>query len=356
MPFDVPTFEAVRNQYLQAVVNQNAGAAIGPDSDHFVRASAIAAVLEGVYAHQAWGFRQAFPDLADGDYMERQANLRGLTRKAAVAAAGTVRFNGTAGAAVALGQQVATAQGVVFSTTAASVIGGGGTVDVAAVALVAGAPGNQTASTPATVSAPGAGITGAATVLTMTGGADVESNAALLARLLLQLSELAQGGNKADYKRWALSVPGVARVYVFDVRRGTGTVDVVPMPATGLPSGPLLAAVQTVLDALRPVGMLPVVGVMALAPTALVTSVTVALTLAAGFTLLAVTPAVQAAIAAVFANLAPGDTLVRNRLIAAIVDVPGVTDVALAAPAANVTSSVSSTALELVTAGAVTIA
>lgn len=355
MPFEVPTFQAIRNQYLQAVVNQNASAAIGPDSDHFVRASAIAAVLEGVYAHQAWGFRQAYPDLADGDYMERQANLRGITRKAAVAAAGTVRFNGTAGAAVVVGQQVATAQGTVFATTLATVIGGGGTVDVATVALVAGGAGNQTASTPANVSGPGADVTGAATILTMTGGADMESNAALLVRLLLRLSELAQGGNKADYKRWALSVPGVDRVYVFDVRRGTGTVDVVPMPATGLPSAPLLAAVQVVLDALRPIGMLPVYGVMALAPTALATAVTAALTLASGFTLLGVMPAVQAAIAAVFANLAPGDALVRNRLVAAILDVPGVTDVALAAPAGNVTCSVSPTALELVTAGALTI-
>ena len=85
MSFTVPTFEAIRNQYLQAVVNQNAGASIGPDSDHFVRASAVAAVLEGVYSHKAWVFRQAFPDLADADYMERQANLRGLTRKAAAA-------------------------------------------------------------------------------------------------------------------------------------------------------------------------------------------------------------------------------------------------------------------------------
>lgn len=355
MAFEVPTFDAIRNQYLQAVLNQNAASAIGPDSDHFVRASAVAAVLEGVYSHQAWVFRQAFPDLADGDYMERQANLRGLTRKAAVAASGTVRFNGTASAAVALGQQVATAQGVVFATTVAALIGGGGTVDVVAAALVAGTSGNQTASTPATVSAPGAGVTSAATLLVMTGGADVESDASLLARLLLELSELAQGGNEADYKRWALSVPGVDRVYVFDVRRGAGTVDVVPMPASGLPSAPLLASVQAVLDVNRPVGMLPGAGVLALAPTAISTAVTATLTLASGYTLGGVTTAVQAAIAAVFANLAPGGTLVRNQLITGVLNVPGVTDVTLSAPGANVTCSVSSVALELVTAGTVTI-
>lgn len=355
MSFTVPTFEQIRNQYLQAVVNQNASAAIGPDSDHFVRASAIAAVLEGLYSHQAWGFRQAFPDLADADYMEKMANQRGVTRKAAAAATGTVRFVGTAGINVPSGQQVATAQGISFATTLAAAIGVGGTVDIAAAAMVSGAAGNQTASTPATVSSPPAGVTSAATILTMTAGADVESDADLLARLLLELSELAQGGNKVDYQRWALSVPGVDRVYVFPVRRGVGTVDVVPMPVSGLPGAPLLASVQAVLDANRPIGMLPGYGVMALAPTALATAVTAALTLASGYTLGGMTAAVQAAIAAVFSELAPGSTLVRNRLITAILNVPGVTDVTLSAPGANVTSSVTSSALELVTAGAITL-
>jgi uncharacterized phage protein gp47/JayE len=54
MAYSVPTFEQIRNRYLQAVVNQWPDAAIGPDSDHFVRATAIAAVVEGVYAHQVW--------------------------------------------------------------------------------------------------------------------------------------------------------------------------------------------------------------------------------------------------------------------------------------------------------------
>lgn len=357
MPYNVPTFTQIRDQYLQAVLNQNPAAAVGPDSDHFVRASATAAVLESVYSRLAWVFRQAFPDLADGDNMEKAANRRGLTRKAAAAATGTLHFNGTAGAAVPLGQQVSNAQGVAFVTTAAAVIGAGGTVDVAAAAVVAGAAGNQTNNTPAAVSTPPDGVTNAATILTMTGGADVEDDASLLMRLLLEQSEVPQGGNKVDYKRWALSVAGVDRAYVFDVRRGNGTVDVVPMPATGLPGAGLLASVQTVLDAKRPVGMLPGAGmaVLALAPTPINTAVTAALTLAAGYTLAMVSASVEAAIRAVFNKLEPGGTLLRNQLITAILNVPGVTDVNLSAPVDNVTSSVSATALELVMPGALSI-
>lgn len=355
MSFTVPTFEQIRDQYLQAVLNQNPNAAIGPDSDHFVRASATAAVLEGVYSHQAWVFRQAFPDLADDDYMENMANQRGVTRKAAVAATGTVRFSGTAGAAIPSGQQVATAQGIGFATTESATIGVGGTVDVAAAAVVAGAAGNQTANTPASVSSPPSGITNAATILSMNAGADVEDASSLLVRLLLELSEVAQGGNVADYKRWALSVAGVDRAFVFDVRRGNGTVDVVPMPTSGLPGAPLLASVQAVLDAKRPVGMLPGYGVLALAPTAVSTNVTAVLTLASGYTLAAVSAQAQAAVEAVFAKLEPGNTLVRNQLITALVNVPGVTDVTLSAPAANVTCSVNATTLELIMPGAISI-
>jgi uncharacterized phage protein gp47/JayE len=354
MSFAVPSFEAIRNQYLQAVANQVPTAAIGPDSDHFVRASAIAAVMESYYAHQAWVFRQAFPDLADGDYMEKMALQRGLTRKAAAAATGTVRFAGTVGTTLPLGQVLATAQGVAFATTAAGVVGAGGTVDVAAQAQVAGAAGTQTANTQATVTSPPEGITSAATILAMTGGADIESDESLLGRLLLQMSELAQGGNSVDYESWAVSVAGVDRAYVFPVRRGVGTVDVVPMPTTGLPDTALLASVQAVLDAKRPVGMLPTYGVMALAPTAVPVAVTAVLALS-GTTLSAISSAAQSAIAEVFDGLAPGGTLVRNQLISALLSLDGVTDVTLSAPAANVGCSVSSTALEMITLGTVSL-
>lgn len=351
MAYPVPTFEQIRSRYLQAVVNQWPDAAIGPDSDHFVRATSIAAVVEGMYAHQVWVYRQAFPDLADEDLMEKMANQRGITKKAAAAAAGTVRFFGAAGTPVNAGQQVFTAQSVYVQATTSGVVGVGGSVDLVGIATVAGAAGNLSANTAATVNAPPAGITGAATILTMTGGADVESYDSLLARLLLWLSEEAQGGNSVDYKRWTLAVPGVARAYVFDVRRGAGTVDVVPMPAAGLPSAPLLAAVQAVLDVKRPVGMRNTSPVLALAPTPIITAVTATFAIAPGYTLAGLLPALTAAIDAVFATLAPGNTLVRNELIAALMNVPGVTDVTLAAPAANVTSSVTSLALEIVTCG-----
>lgn len=355
MPFNVPTYAQIRDRYLQAVVNQRPAAAVGPDSDNFVRASAIAAVLEGVYAHQAWVLRQAFPDLADADFLEKMANQRGIRRRAPVGAAGTVRFTGSEGINIPVGQQVFTAAGNYYTVTEALLIGAGGTVDVPASAVVPGAGGNLAGTSAATVSEPAAGIEPTCTVLTMTGGTDLETDEALLERLLLRLSEEAQGGNAADYRRWALEVSGVDRVYVFDARRGAGTVDVVPMPVSGLPSSPMLAAVQEIIDARRPVGMRPTLGVVAQLPTAVTVSIAAELSLAAGYTLEAVQAQVESSIDSVFSALGPGQALVRNQLVSAVMAVPGVTDVTLYAPSGNVTSSVDADSLEIILRGALTL-
>lgn len=355
MTFQVPSFEQIRDRYLQELVNQRPEASIGVDSDNYVRGTAAAAVLEALYAHQAWVFRQAFPDLADADFMEKMANQRGLQRKAAIAAAGTVQFTGAEGTNVPQGQLVFTAQGVYASTTESVLIGVDGTAVVEAVASVPGAGGNLAANTPATVSSPPANIAANALILEMGGGTDNEDDAGLLARLLLLLSDEAQGGNAVDYERWALEVSGITRVYVFDVRRGAGTVDIVPLTDAGLPSTIQLDAVQAIIDERRPVGMRSRFGAMALAPTAVLADVTADVTLAGSYTLLATQDQLEAAIDEVFRGLGPGETLVRSKLINAIMNVPGVVDVTLAAPAANVPCTVDEDQLELIVRGALTL-
>ena len=354
MPFTTDTFDQTRDKYLQAVRNNGKpDAPIGPDSDNYVRACAYAAVMEGVYAHQAWIFRQAFDDLCDDDVMERRANQLGLFRKPAALAGGTVRLSGTAGALVAAGQQMLTTQGVRYQTTALATIGAAGTVDVACIAMLAGLAGNQANNTPVTVDAPPGGVLANATLLTMTSGADVETYEALRTRLMFRRANPPQGGSKADYQLWALAVPGVARALVYPIRRGRGTVDVVPMPATGLPSPALVAAVQAYIDSVRPVG-LGATGFQALAPTAVATNITATLTYAPGSSPVGVRAAVTAAIDALFATLVPGSTLVYSQLIAAIIATPGVADVLVNVPSGNVTCVDNESNLQVLTKGVVT--
>ena len=143
MSYTVNTFEQNRDLYLQAIVNQDPDAAIGSDSDNYVRACAIAAVLEGVEAHVSWVYRQAFADLADPDVMERMAAQAGLTRKTTNAASGTVQFSGTATTDYPVGTQVFTSTGQYYTTTTDAVVGTGGSVTAQASATVAGAARNS---------------------------------------------------------------------------------------------------------------------------------------------------------------------------------------------------------------------
>lgn len=351
MPFTTPDYPAIRDAILRDIANQVAGANTAADGDYAIRANAVAAAVEGLYQHQQWLARQILPDTADADYLERWASLYGLSRLVAVTATGTIDFTGVAGSAVPIGTEARTVGGVAYLTTAAGVLSGGGTASIAAQASAAGAAGNIADETPLTLTAAPGGVNSAAVSGAMTGGADVESDAALLARLLMRIQSPPQGGAAYDYEAWALAVAGVTGAYVYPLRRGPGTVDVLLLAEGGLPGAPLIASVQAAIDLARPV----TADCLVLAPVAVPVAVTAALTLAAGTTLVAATAAITAALTAYFASLTPGDTAYLSRIRALISDSPGVVDFALSAPVANTVTLVDATHVEMPTLGVVTL-
>ncbi|GAA6761755.1 MULTISPECIES: baseplate J/gp47 family protein [Thermus] len=84
-------------------------------------------------------------------------------------------------------------------------------------------------------------------------GLDRETDEELRARCLLSWPALGLGSTYHAYMSWALEDPEVRKVVVLDDHpRGQGTVDVVIAPAQGLPSAELIARVQAVVDARRP--------------------------------------------------------------------------------------------------------
>jgi uncharacterized phage protein gp47/JayE len=347
VPYTTPDFQAIRDAILRDIVNQKPGAAVGADSDYAIRANATGSAIEGLYQHQQWIVRQIFPDMADTDYLEHHAGLRGITRKAAAVAAGTVTFSGTVGSAVPLGTEAKTLGGLAFVTTAAGVIGAGGTVTIAAQASASGIASNVAAATPLTLTAAPPGVLGTATIVAMSGGTDVETNAELLARLLFTLRNPPCGGAAHDYYAWALGVPGVTAAYVYSNRRGLGTTDVIILTTGGLPSAGLVASVQSAIDLVRPVQA----DFLAFGPTAVPVNIAAALTLTAGSVVATVRAAIDSALAAYFATLKPGDTAYLNRIRAIISDTPGVLDFVLTAPVANTATVVDATHTELATLG-----
>jgi uncharacterized phage protein gp47/JayE len=56
------------------------------------------------------------------------------------------------------------------------------------------------------------------------GGANVESDASLMSRMLQRFQNPPQGGSAADYVTWSLQVNGITRVWPLRNGQGTGTV------------------------------------------------------------------------------------------------------------------------------------
>jgi uncharacterized phage protein gp47/JayE len=337
--FTTPDLLAIRAAILRDIQNRLPEAVTGPDSDFHLRASAVAAAIEGLYQHQQWLGRQILPDTADGEFLERWASLFGLYRKPAATASGTITLTGTPGVGVYPGNTFRTADGLSFVVPSGggAFIAANGRATVKARAGQSGAAGNITAGTALTLVTAISGVQSAAVAASdFSGGMEVESSADLLARLLDRLRNPPHGGNAADYRAWALEVPGVVEAYVFAGRRGVGTVDVaLKVGGLGVPSNALLAQVQAYIDERRPV----TADFLAVSPTQLPVNITAALTLA-GTTLEEARASLNTALLAYFSTLKPGDTVIRNRLAAIIADTRGVVDFTLSAPAANVTTAV----------------
>lgn len=349
MPFLTPDYQAISDAILRDIANLQPQAATGPDSDYAIRAHATGAAVEGLYQHQQWIARQIFPDTADSDNLERFGARYKIYRLVAVVATGSIDFSGTPGSAIPIGTEARAIDGVAFVTTVAGVIGAGGTVTIAAQASVAGVAGNKAAATALTLTAAPPGVLSQATINTMTSGADVETNEALLARVLFRLQNPPCGGAAHDYFAWAKEVSGVTAAYVYPNRRGLGTTDVIILASGGLPSAPLIASVQSHIDGVRPVQA----DFLVFGPTAIAVNVTAVMTLTAGYVLADVAASINAVLDAYFATLKPGDTCYLNRIRAIISDTPGVLDFNLTAPVANVTTLVDATHTELAVKGAV---
>ncbi|SQC92511.1 Uncharacterized homolog of phage Mu protein gp47 [Cedecea neteri] len=254
MPVTLPAHADLVKNWLDELTNQLPDADTGQDSDNFVRANATASVVQGLYQYAGWVLRQAFPDTADSDWLAMHARLRGLTKKAATAAAGKVTLTGTPKTAFVTGLAFRVkGNTTLYQTTEAGTLDANGHATVKARAATSGMGGNLVAGISGTLVSAPAGLDSTVTADAMTGGTDTETDGELLARLLDVMRQPAAGGNAHDYKVWAMSVEGVSGAWVFPLRRGLGTVDVVITAAHSLPSQATLEAVQHYIDSVRPV-------------------------------------------------------------------------------------------------------
>ena len=230
----------------------------------------VAGAAHSLYGLLAWIFDQTFPDTAEREQLDRWADLYGTPRRGAAFAEGTVILRGAATLTLAAGARVVREDGVEYETQAdATVPVGQTTVEVRVRAVEPGASANTEAGIEVRLGSPELGWqpVGIVAGAEISGGADVESDAELRERIIGRLRNPGQGGNQADYVRWALEVPGVTRAWCHPLLNGYGTVglsfmrDGDPDP---FPSPEAVAQVRDHINQLRPVGM---IGVEVFAPT-----------------------------------------------------------------------------------------
>ncbi len=303
-----------------------------PMSNLNVMARVHAGALHGLYGFQDWISRQIPFDTADGDILARWASIWEIYPKPNTFAVGNMVFTGNDETPIDEGTEVQRADGVAYVTTAAAVVTGT-TATVPARAKVAGTGGNAVAGTKLKVVST---IGGVATDLVvgaggMTGGADTETAAALLARLLARIRQAPHGGAAHDYVAWALEVPGVTRAWVKPGWFGVGTVGIMFMcdDGGGIPSAEKVAEVQAHIDARRPV----TAEVVVFAPTSKPINPAI----------LGLSPSTDAVKAAVVAELTdllrreaePGGIILGSHIREAISLAAGETDHTLTSPAGN---------------------
>jgi uncharacterized phage protein gp47/JayE len=266
-----------------------------------------------------------FADTTYGPYLDLRAGEYGLTRKPAIKSVGALTFSGPNGTVIPTGTIASTGGStpVYFVTTAAATIIAA-SITVAAKAQDAGALANVSISAVNVLLGDLVGVVTVTNAVNFDGGADQESDVALLARYLERARRPATSGNANQYRQWALEVPGVSDAKVYPVWSGAGTVKVVLLDdEKTAPAPSVVTEAATYIESQRPIGA--TVTVEGAVEVAINVSVDVAL--APGATLAEVKALIEAGVSAYLAGLAFTDPLTRyTRIANVILDIPPVVD------------------------------
>jgi uncharacterized phage protein gp47/JayE len=272
MPFERPTLQQLVDR---AETDIKGGLGIV----NVLRRSFIAVIARALagLTHLLYGFldfiaKQAFPDTAEVEFLERWASIYGVTRNEATFAELNANIVFT-GAGTVPANTLAQINGVQYRLDAEVTSPGAGTLSGLWIAVVAGSGGNLTNGSIITLLSPLVNVNSQITITsTSVEGEDTETDESLRARLLNRIQNPPLGGSANDYLQVTLGVPGVTRAWVLPLNQGPGTVDVTFVedndnPIT--PDAPKIQEVQDAIDAFKPVTALVDVFAPVLAPIAM---------------------------------------------------------------------------------------
>ncbi len=334
------TIDEIYRELLETFSSQS-GYLPSASCDLSARLYAVAAQVQALYLQAEWVMGQAFPQTAQGTYLDYHAETRGIQRSVATAAEGYLRFQVDTAVAQDLSIPAETVcmtvEGRRFQTVEAAVLEAGELyVDVLSKALEPGSGGNVAAGTVIRMAVAPAGVKSCTNPAAFVGGADQEGDEALRIRVLDSFKRLPNGANAAFYEREAMNFPGVAAAKAVGRARGIGTVDVYVATEAGLPGTELLEAIEADLQAKREIA----VDVEVCAPQEQTVDVTVAIQAAEGYTYGQAEDEADAAIRAHFTGDLLGKGVTLAELGHLLYSLESVSNYHFTAPAADVAAVV----------------
>ncbi len=195
--------------------------------------------------HMVLALKTMFHMWAEGRWLDYHAHDCGLARKEANKAYGYVTITGEPDTEIVQGFifSVPSDSGepaIDYETLTAVIIPEEGEIDIPIQAVVAGKSSNVTNDKITIMRSPIKGITHITNKDAVTGGTEAESDDDLRQRIddVWAGREASYVGNNADYKRWAMEVPGVGYAHTIPAENyhGPNSVKIVVVDANGLPA------------------------------------------------------------------------------------------------------------------------
>lgn len=262
----VKTRDEIRNDYLRDYQLFNPGADVSEGTQPWIDASALADQLTPIYYNSQVAANRVLVKKTQGTLLDEIGEAEGVIRQQATGGSGFVRVTtSTGGAQVFAGDEIREPKsGLRYQVTQTGTYSTGDLVPIAG--LDTGPSTNLAVGTPMKFTTPRYGCSPDALVAAtsggagLTGGGNVEDDAAYQDRIVALRQNRPASGNDADYQATIETTPGVAvqKAFTYPAALGPGTMAfafTVPPAAPGgsrIPSAAQLAAALTYVSGKMP--------------------------------------------------------------------------------------------------------
>jgi len=334
-----PVSAADFQKAMQEAYREKSGFIPQEASDLGLRISVLATELESLADSIRQAGENAFPQTAAGKALDLLAGARGLSRRPAQSAGGSLRFFRSTPAAENIiipdGTLCAGVGGLRFRTTGQAVLARGESeILVPASAAEPGQSGNVPALSVKVMISSVAGVSSVSNPAPFAGGLDEEDDKCLRARLLSHMADPPSSFNAAFYRQSALAFSGVRSVQVLPMNRGVGTVDVIIAALPGHDPAIVAENLGLVFSQAREVGADVKVSPAQMRGVEVVCMVRAV----RGHSASGVVGDAQRALAELIASLQVGQGLPLSRISAALMGVAGVENMRIISPGADIPS------------------